>query len=170
MVGRYDSERSTVILDHLPPDLQLHAHEGGFVIEHIPVWMVGHRSNMKLHPLYHRDRPFIRKRQLWHDLVSHLKRTFLATTTKIDWRDNGPIPDPLPPHSHMCVTFHSASSSDIRDLDNYASVISVLTNALVSNGLMVSDHPGRFALSIEWNRAETGVAPFVNIAVTWRWE
>ncbi|ACV60039.1 hypothetical protein [Alicyclobacillus acidocaldarius] len=146
-IAHFDERTSKVVFDQWPTGLCLVPSNFGFEIRNLPVWMLGHGAKRKHHPLYHRDRPFIRRRQLWYWLVHELKWNYLNSVAS--W-DDSLLPKNPPRYAHMNIRFMSRNDYEIRDLDNYVVSLPMIVNALVANGLIQSDRPGYFTYSVEW--------------------
>lgn len=164
-IAHFDEATNRVVFDQWPAGLCLIPSSTGFEIRNIPVWMLGHGARRKHHPLYHRDRPFVRRRQLWYWLVHELKWDYLKTIPS--WEDSL-LPKSPPGFARMNIRFMSKHDYQIRDLDNYVISLPMLVNALVANGLIQSDRPGYFSYSVEWvqkDDKEGGQEPTVTLDV-----
>jgi hypothetical protein len=146
-IGHYDERHGKIVFDSLPPDLRLVPTGHGFVVENLPVWMLGHGAKKKYHPLYHNHRPFVRKRQLWYWLFHKLKWDYL---NEVQYWENSLLPKTPPGYTRMFVTIKSDQFWKVKDLDHYLPTLEFLINAMVANGLIWSDRPGRFSYAVDW--------------------
>ncbi|KPV45656.1 hypothetical protein [Alicyclobacillus ferrooxydans] len=144
-LASYEWRTNNVVLEHLPSDIRFVPTSEGVTISDIPLWMIGHRSRKKLPPMYHRDRPMIRKIPMWQALVGHLKASYLQSVLQ----ENNMLPDRPSDYAHMVFHFHTGHFQ-VRDLDHYE--VAPIVNACVSNGLFASDHPSRLSLTMIWNK------------------
>lgn len=143
-LATYERQTNNVILEHMPDDIQFLPKTDGTTISGIPLWMIGHKSVKKLPPIYHRDRPMIRKIPMWQAMIGHLKSSYLRTVLQ---EDNVLLTKPAG-YAHVVFDFHT-NQLQVRDLDHYD--VAPIINALVSNGLLVSDHPSRLSFTMIWN-------------------
>lgn len=137
-----------VNITHVPNGIQFTPRAGGLRISDIPLWLAGNISPRKSPPNYHRARPWVRRVTWWYALIRHLKRQYLNTV----WKHESLLTDVPPKYAHVTLKFR-VTSKNIRDLDHYS--VSPLINALVSNGLLLSDHAERLTYTSIW-LPETG--------------
>ncbi|MCF8567673.1 hypothetical protein LLE49_23415 [Alicyclobacillus tolerans] len=142
-LATYERSTNTVTLQYAPENLRLIPTTQGVTISGIPIWMMGHKSHKRLPPIYHRDRPMIRKIPMWHAMIHQLKSTYLASV----WKDSSTLPDKPSSYAHIVFHFHT-DHLQVRDLDHYD--VAPIINACVSNGLLLSDHPSRLSFSMIW--------------------
>ncbi|MCL6599565.1 MAG: transposase [Alicyclobacillus macrosporangiidus] len=154
-LGHYDERHGKIVFDSLPPDLRLVPTGHGFVVENLPVWMLGHGAKKKYHPLYHKNRPFVRKRQLWYWLFHKLKWDYL---NEVMYWENSLLPKEPPGYARMLIVIRSGQFWEVKDLDHYLPTLEFLVNAMVANGLIWSDRPGRFSYAVSWTQDSSGVA------------
>lgn len=143
-LAKYERRTNNVILEHIPDDIQFSPTSDGITISRIPLWMIGHKSHKKLPLIYHRDRPMIRKISMWQAIIGHLKSSYLRTVLQ---EDNVLWAKPAG-YAHVVFDFQT-NHLQVRDLDHYD--VAPIINALVSNGLLVSDHPSRLSFTMIWN-------------------
>lgn len=143
-LATYERQTNNVILEHMPDDIQFLPKTDGITISGIPLWMIGHKSVKKLPPIYHRDRPMIRKIPMWQAMIGHLKSSYLRTVLQ---EDNVLLTKPAG-YAHVVFDFHT-NQLQVRDLDHYD--VAPIINACVSNGLLISDHPSRLSFTMIWN-------------------
>ena len=144
-LATYERQTNSVILQQIPEDLRFLPTTEGVTISGIPLWMIGHKSHKRLPPIYHRNRPMIRKIPMWHSVIHHLKVTYLETV----WKDSSMLPEKPPGFAHIVFHFHT-DHLQARDLDHYD--VAPIINACVSCGLLQSDHPSRLSLSMIWEK------------------
>ncbi|GMA59246.1 hypothetical protein GCM10025858_37490 [Alicyclobacillus sacchari] len=150
-LAHYNPASNLVEFDHLPENLKLKPMKGGFAIQNVPVWMLGHGAMKKFHPAYHRDRPYVRKRQLWFWLIHKLKTDYL---TYVRYWENSLIPKEPPQYARMLVRFETPPEHwMIKDLDKYIQSIHVVINSLRDNALIRSDRPRYFSYAVEWRES-----------------
>ncbi|WP_206886098.1 hypothetical protein [Alicyclobacillus mali (ex Roth et al. 2021)] len=150
-IAHFDEATNRVVFDQLPQNLRLVPMEGGFAIRHIPLWMLGHGAKKKFRPAYHRNRPYVRKRQLWFWLIHKLKWDYLRSV--VYW-ENSLIPKEPPQYARMLVQFEAHEHWVVRDLDKYIPMFQVVVNSLRDNSLVQSDRPRYFSYAVEWKDPE----------------
>lgn len=155
-LASYQRKTNDVIMQHIPENMRFLPTKDGITISGIPLWMIGHKSHQKLPPLYHRNRPLVRKIPMWQAMFRHLKSTYLQSVLKT----YNMLPDKPSGCAHMVFHFHT-NHLNVRDLDHYD--IAPIINACVSNGLLLSDHPSRLSLTMIWN--ETKDQPRLDVHV-----
>lgn len=143
-LATYQEQSNDVIIQHIPDGIRFLPTPEGVSILGIPLWMMGHKSKKKFPPIYHRDRPMIRKIPMWHAIVHHLKVTYLQSV----WKGNSVLPEKPSGYAHVLLHFHT-DHLQTRDLDHYD--VAPVINACVSNGLLLSDHPKRLSFTTIWD-------------------
>ncbi|MCL6441872.1 MAG: hypothetical protein K6T83_00155 [Alicyclobacillus sp.] len=175
-LGHYDDKHGQIVFDSLPSALRLVPTGHGFVVENLPAWMLGHGAKKKYHPLYHKGRPFVRKRQLWHWLFHKLKWDYLQQVgswensllpNEVGSWEYG-LPPQLPPKfTRMVVVVRSSDESHVRDLDHFLAPVETVVNALIWNRLVLSDRPGQFWYAVEWQQQSGISTPLIDLHVEW---
>jgi len=155
-LASYQRRTNDVIMQHIPEGMRFFPTKDGVTISGIPLWMIGHKSHQKLPPLYHRNRPLVRKIPMWQAMFGHLKSSYLQSVLKED----NVLPDKPSGYAHVVFHFHT-NHLNVRDLDHYD--VAPIINACVSNGFLLSDHPSRLTLTMVWN--ETKDQPRLDVHV-----
>lgn len=163
-VGHYDERHGKIVFDSLPPDVRLVPTGHGFVVENLPVWMLGHGAKKKYHPLYHKNRPFVRKRQLWYWLFHKLKWDYL---NEVVYWENSLLPKEPPHYARLVVVFRSEWGSQVGDLDHYLAPLEFVVNGMVANGLIFTDHPQHFDYAVYWEQDTAESPPSFDLRVEW---
>lgn len=143
-LASYQRKTNDVIMQHIPENMRFLPTKDGITISGIPLWMIGHKSHQKLPPIYHRNRPLVRKNPMWQALFGHLKSTYLQSVL----REDNILLDKPSSYAHMVFHFQT-DHLNVRDLDHYD--IAPIINAFVANGLLLSDHPSRLSLTMVWS-------------------
>ncbi|WDL99791.1 hypothetical protein [Alicyclobacillus sp. ALC3] len=162
-VAHYDDRTGEVLVNDLPSDLQLLPQDDGFVVKNIPAWMLGHSAKKKYPPVYHKDRPFIRKRQLWHWMLRKIKQDYVG---RVRAGELMALPENPSQYARVLFVLRSTEDYQVSDLDYYLPVIQVAINALVENELLLSDRPSNLSYAAEWQQEQLDT-PVVDVKVQW---
>ena len=163
-LGYRDALSGLVRFDDWPEDLRLDVCDAGVVVRNIPAWMLGHGAQARYHPLFHKDKRIVYKRQLWRAIINKLVT---------DWKQSGPgggnattTIEP-PAYSVALFQFRSRNAERVRDLDNFLPTLSIVVNALRDNHLLLSDAPRHLAYAMEWVYESSTMIPTVDIYIRW---
>ena len=163
-LGYRDVASGLVRFDDWPEGLRLDLCETGVVVRNVPAWMLGYGAKARYHPLFHKDKRVVYKRQLWRDIINKLVT---------DWKQSGLVgedavlPIDPPPYAVVLFQFRSRSTEHVRDLDNFLPTLSIVVNALRDNHLILNDAPRHLAYAMEWVHHDQTPIPTVDIYIHW---
>ena len=164
-LGYRDALSGLVRFDDWPEDLRLDVCDTGVVVRNLPAWMMGYGAKAKFHPLFHKDKRVVYKRQLWRELFDKLKRDYLEVSQhSLSITELSLTP---PRCAAILFRFRSQSPRDVQDLDHFTPTLSVVVNALRDNRLIQNDRPNQLSYAVEWEHDVNQSEPVTDLCLRW---